>query len=230
MIDREIFIQQLDDIINDYNNFIKTCQYIDLSDKESSDEMGSLITRCISGVSRIVGNNSEYYKSIQIAYDKNLSSHYYNNGIKLKHIIGVVKALRKDLEMGYIQSLYEIIHGNVFSDYIEMSSHLLEEGYKDPAAVLTGSTLENHLRNLCIKHSIEIEKQSEKGKIIYLKSDFLNSELAKNEAYTKLYQKQISAWLDLRNNAAHGKYEQYNEFQVQSMIEGVRNFILQYPA
>ncbi len=38
-----------------------------------------------------------------------------------------------------------------------MAEYLLKEGYKDPAAVITGSTLEEHLRKLCIKNGIDIE-------------------------------------------------------------------------
>jgi hypothetical protein len=38
-----------------------------------------------------------------------------------------------------------------------MAEYLLNESYKDPAAVMTGSVLEEHIRQLCIKNSIPIE-------------------------------------------------------------------------
>ena len=42
------------------------------------------------------------------------------------------------------------------------------------------------------------------------KTDRMNSELTKAEAYSKLDQKSVTAWLDLRNKAAHGKYDEYD--------------------
>ena len=137
--------------------------------------------------------------------------------------------LYQDLKAGYLKSFSELIHADIFSEYIEMAEYLLEEGYKDPSAVITGSTLEEHLRKLCIKNGIDIEIMS-KGKLKPKKADSLNSELAKQGVYSKLEQKSVTAWLDLRNKAAHGKYKEYNENQVKQLIIGVRDFIIRNPA
>ena len=42
----------------------------------------------------------------------------------------------------------------------------------------------------------------------------------------ELIQKQITAWLDLRNNAAHGKYSEYTQEQVSLLLQGVMDFII----
>ena len=105
-----------------------------------------------------------------------------------------------------------------------MAKHLLEEGYKDPAAVMIGSILEEHLRQLCVKHSIPIEEMKN-GKTIFIKADTLNAELNKLNVYNKLDQKIITSWLDLRNKAAHGKYGDYNKEQVNSFYLGITEFI-----
>ena len=90
--------------------------------------------------------------------------------------------------------------------------------------VITGSTLEEHLRQLCRKNIIDTEDEKN-GKRIYKKAESLNSELAKNSVYTILDQKNVTAWLDLRNKAAHGKYNEYSKEQVELMINGIQNFI-----
>ena len=54
------------------------------------------------------------------------------------------------------------------------------------------------------------------------------ADLVKAGKYNVLKQKQITAWLDLRNKAAHGKWEEYTEFDVKSMLDGVRNFLADY--
>ena len=52
---------------------------------------------------------------------------------------GVAQSLLEDMVAGYTRSLQELIHSDVFSDYFDMVEHLLESGYKDAAAVITGS-------------------------------------------------------------------------------------------
>ena len=115
-----------------------------------------------------------------------------------------------------------------------MSKYFLEQNYKDPAAVMIGSVLEEHLRFLCENNSIETSSHS--GTTLKpKKAEVLNTELTKAEVYGLLEQKNVTAWLDLRNKAAHGKYNEYNIEQVSIMYQGVLNFImsnknhLQYP-
>jgi hypothetical protein len=102
----------------------------------------------------------------------------------------------------------------------------LEQGYKDPAAVVTGSVLESHLHKLCDKNSIPVVNPDGSPK----KADKLNAELTAGGAYNLLDQKSVTAWLDLRNKAAHGKYAEYTKDQVALMLENVRNFISRIPA
>ena len=104
-----------------------------------------------------------------------------------------------------------------------MAEYLLSEGYKDASAVIIGSVLEEHLRQLCQANSIDIEVLSGRKKIPK-KADVMNADLAKAGVYGKLEQKNVTAWLDLRNNAAHGKYSLYNADQVRTMYEGVLEF------
>jgi len=62
------------------------------------------------------------------------------------------------------------------------------------------------------------------------KSDTVNADLYRQKVYTLLDQKSVTAWLDLRNNAAHGNYGAYSTEQVILMLQGVRNFIVRVPA
>ena len=106
-----------------------------------------------------------------------------------------------------------------------MADHLLQQGYKDPATVIIGSVLEEHLRQLCNANSISIEFKNNKGILIPKKADRLNSDLAKENVYSKLDQKAVTMWLDLRNKAAHGKYDEYTSEQVTNMYSGITEFM-----
>ena len=62
-----------------------------------------------------------------------------------------------------------------------------------------------------------------------INADTLNAELVKVGAYTNLDQKNVTAWLGLRNDAAHGNYEEYGKQQVVLMIDSIRDFIARNP-
>ena len=110
-----------------------------------------------------------------------------------------------------------------------MSQHLLNEGYKDAAAVIAGSSLDAHLRQLCERSGIG-SVVSSGGTTTYKKADRLNSDLAAANIYSKLDQKNVTAWLNLRNKAAHGRYAEYESPQVSLLISGIRDFITRNPA
>jgi hypothetical protein len=86
--------------------------------------------------------------------------------------------------------------------------------------------LEEHLRKLCGKHNVDIVKTDGSPK----KADSLNSDLAAAGGYSKLEQKNVTGWLDLRNKGAHGKYSEYEKEHVALMLQGVRDFAARYPA
>jgi hypothetical protein len=89
-----------------------------------------------------------------------------------------------------------------------------------------GCVLEKYLRKLCEKQSIDVVKGDGSPK----KSDALSSKLAAAGVYSKLDQKSVTEWLDLRNKAAHGKYFEYATEQVALMFQGVRDFASRNPA
>ena len=224
MNDKEkVFIQQIEEILKNYEYYQNNKKAI-INSGKWQEIINSLITRIKAIVKRITGNDSEYYKRIEeilVQYE------YLLDHEKLGPLKGVLDGLYQDLKAGYLKSFSELIHADIFSDYIEMAEYLLEEGYKDPTAVITGSTLEEHLRKLCIKNGIDIMSS---GKLKHKKADGMNSDLVKQGVYSKLELKSVTAWLDLRNKAAHGNYSEYNENQVKQLIIGVRDFIVRNPA
>lgn len=142
--------------------------------------------------------------------------------------ISILEAIKDELEGGWLFSIKGLITSEVFADFIEMANYLLDQGYKDPATVIAGSVLEEHLRQLCVTNGINIEFES-KGILKPKKADSLNSELTKSNIYNKLDQKAVTMWLDLRNKAAHGHYAEYNKEQVVTMLQGITEFMSRNP-
>jgi hypothetical protein len=223
-VDTAIFEQQLESITQEHNSFRAKSRVEDLSDLPKSGRQ-ALVTRAIAAIHRIGGSESAYSKDVDRLLKANPPLHMHTSSI-----IGVAKALLEDLKAGYIRSLVEIVHGDMFSDFLEMAGHLCESGYKDAAAVIAGSTLESHIRELCHKAGIPVEIAKAAGDNAPKKAEAMNSELTAAGVYSKLDQKNVTAWLDLRNKAAHGKYAEYNQEQVSILISAIRDFVTRNPA
>jgi hypothetical protein len=143
--------------------------------------------------------------------------------VNIPVMAGVLRALRHQYASGGLVSVQERIRSDVFSDFLEMAEYLVEDdGMKDPAAVLAGGVLEQHIRKLCAKHGIAVPDRP--------KLDSLNAELMKAGVYGKNDHKQVTAWAGVRNSAAHAKYDEYTAEQVKLMIAGVRDFLGRCPA
>ena len=79
-----------------------------------------------------------------------------------------------------------------------LSADEMQGGYKDTAAVIAGSTLEEHLDKLAAKLGVAVAKPGGSP----VKADTLNAELTKTVASNALCRNRSTAWLDLRNKAA----------------------------
>lgn len=137
--------------------------------------------------------------------------------------LAILRAAKSEIDGGWLTTVKDLLSAEIFSDFLEMAEYLLNQKYKDASAVIIGSVLEEHLRNLCIKKEIPTETEKD-GKKDYKKADRLNQDLYSSTIYNKLDNKNITSWLDLRNKAAHGQYEEYNFDQVKMMFSGVLEF------
>ena len=79
-------------------------------------------------------------------------------------IYGILKALKHEISYGKV-NFQQVVRAELFSDFLEMAKHLLDKGYKDPAAVMIGGVLEQQLRKLCLKNQILIDFTDAKGKL-----------------------------------------------------------------
>lgn len=137
---------------------------------------------------------------------------------------GILQAVRDELAGGWLRTARGLVAAELFGDFLEMAQYLLAEGYKDSAAVLVGGVLEEHLRQLCSSHGIPVTGQKA-GADVPRRADALNADLARAGVYNVLDQKNVTAWLDLRNKAAHSHYAAYTADQVRMAHSGVLEFV-----
>lgn len=209
-------VKQIDDVLHQHQGAAN------LSDASG---ISSALSMWLSTIQRLAPPGSVYADSVP-GYAVQMTRGVIEASMALEPVRGILQSLRYDYEHGYLQSVVELVHADIFSDFLEMADYLLHQGYRNPAAVITGSVLESHLRKLCDKRAMSVVKPDGSPK----KADTLNAELAAADIYSKLDQKSVTAWLDLRNKAAHGKYTEYTAEQVKLMLQGVRDFASRYSA
>lgn len=212
--DLEDRVQQL---ITQSRKVLSTVRRTDFGDYVDTGKLAGLRASALSFITMVYGKNHSHYSE----FDKATKSYEFNNASSGHEIL---IAILNEIQGGWIFSVKQLVSAEIFSDFLEMAEHLLNQGYKDPAAVMVGSVLEENLRQLCSNNGIDIETEKD-GKLIPKKADLLNAELARAEVYTKLDQKAVTTWLDLRNKAAHGKYSEYTKEQVNLMQQGITEFL-----
>lgn len=212
---------RIDELISLSDEVLSTQRTIQGLSKHGASVNGLLFNQLrassLSFLKNLFGENHPYYQEFNVKVSDSAPSHT-NIGK------GILKAVKQEIDGGWLFTIKGLVSAEIFSDFLEMAEYLLQEGYKDPAAVMTGSVLEEHLRQFCNREGIPIEVDNG-GKLSPKKADRLNADLASVGAYNKLDQKSITSWLDLRNKAAHGKYNEYTKEQVELMYQGVTNFI-----
>ena len=179
----------------------------------------AMITRFQAAIDRLTIPSSTYARDVE-------RQRTTPSEPRLRALAGIVTALRDDIRAGWLASFIELAHADTYNDYLEMAEGLSAQQYKDAAAVIAGISLEVHLRTLSTKYGINLQASNGSPK----KADTLNADLKKAGIYNALEQKQVTAWLGIRNSAAHGNYIDYDDAAVKALIDGVRNFTAKYLA
>ncbi len=150
-----------------------------------------------------------------------MHSNYFKH---ISEVVGIFKGIQHDIKSGMLSDFRKLLQAEIFADFLEMAEYLLNEGYKDAAAVLFGAVLEDSLRKLSAVRGLPTITTS--GKPLTIEP--LNVALAKVGAYGPLVQKQVTTWANLRNDAAHGHFTNYDSEQVKQMLLFVQKFCLDY--
>ena len=174
----------MDEAIKRLNNLFKEGNQLLLSQKQG--DFGPYIdgtgfykwnASCLSAIERYFGGNSTQFKN----FEKTINKTYPATSVE--YCIGILKAAMEDIENGYLIKYQNLISAEIFSDYLEMAKHLLENDYGQPAASLTGATLEDGLRKICVNNEITLKDKEDISS--------LNKKLADGGIYNRLEQKKI---------------------------------------
>lgn len=130
-------------------------------------------------------------------------------------IVGLLDGALNDLENGFLIGQEFLIAAEIFDSVLVQAKHLNQSGHKDPAAVLARVVLEDSLRRLASQEGLD-ETQS---------AGRLNDDLRGKGRYAQPQWRLIQAWLDIGNAAAHGKFSDYTDDDVQRLVEDIERFL-----
>ncbi len=212
------FARRADELVAMADSVIATKYHAHHTDWVDSGALAGFRSAALSFVHNVFGPHHPFYNDLQ---DVTKGPNYPTTVHRGRAIILAAKG---EVEGGWNRRIRTLVSAEIFTDFLDMAEHLLDNGYKDAAAVMIGSVLEEHLRQLCRKSGLRTENVKD-GKSVPKKADALNADLANAEVYNRLDQKNVTAWLDLRNKAAHGHYGEYTDAQVRTMYGAVMEFM-----
>jgi hypothetical protein len=171
-------------------------------------------TNALNILQRVFGENSIHYRHFDEIFRSDHESKWSST---LEECKAILQAAIDDYKGGYLFNSRGLIQAEVFNNFLEQASELLSTGYKDPACVVAGVSLETTLKELCTRNGIS-----------HSKLDKMNADLCKAGIYNMGMQKQITAWAERRNNAAHGEWNAYTAEDVDDMIRGATRLVAEY--
>lgn len=145
----------------------------------------------------------------------------------LQSTIGRLRGLRESFARGYYHPLQQRVYAEVGGTYLNEAEELLSSVDKsdlkeaNTACLYAGIALETQLVSLCAAANIDTKRNDGQRKKA---AELL--ELLKNtgtvDANTA---KRLHTYLELRNQSAHGNWDQVSEIAVKEMIVGVRGLV-----
>jgi hypothetical protein len=166
-------------------------------------------TNVLNLIQRTFGEGSVHYRHFNDQYTK-----FEGNDYNFEDCWSIFAAAKEDYEGGYLFDVRALAKVEVLSDALTQAKELLNSGYKDPACILARVALETTLKELSDKHGIQ------HGKL-----DRMNADLVKAGAYNMAKSKQITAWAEIGNKAAHGEWSTYSPNDAGAMVDGVEALV-----
>jgi hypothetical protein len=184
-------------------------------------------TNCLTLLTPFAAKGSHAHDQIDVIANTGGKKH------QVEYSLGIVEALRDDFSKGFLDDLTLKIEAELAADYMGQAEGLLKEGQAGkfdhvPAAVLAGAVLEKALRTLCDQQQPAVATVNANGEPKTLNP--LIDDLKKAGVFNELKAKQLRAWADIRNKAAHGEFDQFHKADVEQMIQGISNFLADYLA
>ena len=209
---RASFAKDREAIVLKFSSLIKKAEESVRERQNSTDGMVSpgpyfeARTSALNLLRRIAGENNIYYHELA-------NMERLNPGVML----AILRAAQTDYCEGFMVDAKLLVSAEVLTDILTQAEVLLDNDYKDAAAVIIRSVLEDGLRRICNANGISVSNRDGVAQ--------LADKLVKNNSLTALQRKEIDANKQIGNDAAHARFDQYTADDVNRFREYVLRFL-----
>jgi HEPN domain-containing protein len=169
---------------------------------------------CLNIVEVLVGRKSVFFETF---LHKRIDYYETSFGEAMSHYLSVLKALKEEFQTGFLQGIEILVTRDMLDTIVEEAKVLLQAKYKDAAAIYCRVIIETSAKKLCDKNKLSYRKKEKLSAII--------DKLKKKGVLSLPEWRQIQAWMDIGNSAAHGKFDEYSAEDVKNMLNGIDSFI-----
>jgi hypothetical protein len=158
----------------------------------------------------------------RIELDRLMSNDELKGGIPLsvaKKILGLLQSVHLEAQAGLLTRLEDQVVATAFDEFLDHATQYHKSGKIIEAAVLASAVLEDTVKRIAIKNSVDPTG---------LSLEPLIDKLTKQEVVTPVKAKRLKAYSAVRNHALHAEWDKLDLKDVGSQIAGVRELLDEY--
>jgi hypothetical protein len=204
-------IDRLEELIERWKTIQENVRAIEMKTDIEREQLRSKWERCLQSTKNILRYSQleEFLERI----DEIMKNKSYDS-FKAAWVIGVLQSAQDELSRGFFGKIKYLLHADFFDSVVDQAKELLRTGHRIPSAVLSRVIIEQWLRDIAEKESIsafDTEKLSN-----------LNNSLKKSGTFSTPKWRQVQSFLDVGNSAAHGKDDEFEDDDIQRMIDFIK--------
>ena len=148
-----------------------------------------------------------------------MSNDQLSGGIPLsvaEKILGLLQSVQLEAQAGLLTRLEDQVVATTFDDFLDHASDYHKSGKVKEAAVLASAVLEDTVKRIATKNSVDAAG---------LSLEPLIDELAKRDVVTQVKAKRLKSYAAIRNHALHAEWEKLDLKDVGAQISGLRELL-----
>lgn len=169
-------------------------------------------------IQEIVPKGSQYYdQTVRLLNAEGMSGCI--STIVIQKMLGLLNSAKEEWDNELFEQIEYIFAAETFDDFLYHATKYHKANRKMESSILASAVLEDIMKKIAKKNSIE-----PKGKSI----EPLIDELVKARVFTKVKARRIKAYAGTRNHAFHAEWNDFDLKDVGEMINGIRELIENY--
>jgi len=208
----------------DTNNLIQKIEELEKILPSNSKEWTnfhcqSFFITTIQFIKIYIGQDTEFYKPLNDFDDRSTNAETKKAWLAKEVLKSVKDYLKLNLEIHRTENYN--IKIDIISDFMAQAIELAADKKFHPAAasILMGASLEEFLKKIAEEKEIDLSG-------IKMTIDPISKKLYEENIITKQDLKDITSWAGIRNEAAHGNFDEVNDRKrILNAIEGVNLFM-----